>query len=95
MFFESPAKWSLQGIWSPFPSPEFTLFPVTSTLQEFSLLPRRKNVIVFANRPVFSFDGFPTTISNFSTATENLSNSFPGSNRALKNSPSVGFYFII
>ena len=41
------------GVPRPTPSPVFTLFPVTSTLPEISLLPRRKNEIFFVNRPVF------------------------------------------
>ena len=93
MYFASPVKWSLQGVWSPYPSSRFTLFPVTSALQEFSLLPQRKNEIVFANRPVFSFDKYPITTSYFLTATANFSSSFSGSNRALRNYPSVGFHF--
>ena len=39
MYFASPVKWSLQGIQSPSILPSFTLFPETSTFQEFSLLP--------------------------------------------------------
>ena len=93
MYFESPVKWSLQDVWSPSPSPRFN--PVTSTLQEFSLLPRRKNETVFANQLVFPFDKCPATISHFSTATANLSNSFSGSNQVLRNSPISGFHFII
>ena len=73
MYFPSPIKWSLQGIQIPSQSPRFTIFPVTSTLQEFSLLPQRKNEIVFANRLVFHFDKCPTTASHFS-------NLFSGSN---------------
>ena len=83
MYFASPVKWSLQGIWSPFPSQKFTLFPVTLLLKKFRLLPRRKNKIVFANQPVFPFDKCPTTTFHFSTVTANLSNSFQGSNQTL------------
>ena len=59
MYFASPVKWSLQGIWSPFPSSRFTLFPVTSTLQKVSLLTRRKYEISFANQPVIPFANQP------------------------------------
>ena len=93
MYFGSPVKWSLQVIWSPSPLPRFTLFPVTSTFEELPLLPWRKNEIVFVNRPAFPFDECPTTTSHFSTATANFPSPFSGSNRALTNSPSVGFYF--
>ena len=69
IYLASPVKWSLQGIWSPSPLPMLTVFPVTLTLQEISLSPRRKNEIVFANRPVFLFDQCTTIVSFFLTAT--------------------------
>ena len=69
IYFASPVKWSLQGIWSPSQLLMLTLFPVTLTLQEISLFPRRKNEIVLANRPVFPFGECPTTASLFLTAT--------------------------
>ena len=28
IYFASPVKWSLQGIWSPFPSPKFIILPI-------------------------------------------------------------------
>ena len=67
------------------PSPRFTLFSVNSTLQEFSLIPKRKNEIVFENLPVSH--KFPITTLHFLTATTNLSNSFSGSNQSLRNHP--------
>ena len=87
MYFACPVKWSLQGIWSPYPSPRFALFSVTSTLQEFSLIPQRKNETVFENLPVLH--KFPITTLHFLTATTNLSNSFSGSNQSLRNHPRV------
>ena len=42
-----------------------------------------------AKRPDFPFAKCPTTAPLFSTATANLSNSFSGSNRALRTSPIV------
>ena len=69
----------------------FTLFPITSTLQKFLLLPWRKNKIVLANRPVFTFDKCPTTTSHFPTETANLSNSFAGCNRAFHHVSMITF----
>ena len=63
----------------------FTIFLIAST----------KKIIFFANRPIFPFDKCPTTTLHFSTTTANLSNSFSSSNRALRNYPSAGFYFIV
>ena len=58
-----------------------------STLQEFSLIPQRKNETVFENLPVLH--KFPITTLHFLTATTNLSNSFSGSNQSLRNHPRV------
>ena len=60
---------SLQGICSPSPLPKFTLLPVTSTQQRFSLLARRKYETVLAKRADLPLERCPTTSPHFSTAT--------------------------
>ena len=77
----------MQGICSPSPSPKFTLLPVTSTRQQFSLLARRKYKMVLAKCAHFPLERCATTLPHLSTATAYLSYSFSGSGRALRNFP--------
>ena len=58
----------MQEICSPSSLPKFTLSPVTSTRQQFSLLARRKYETVLAERADLPLERCPTT-SHHSTAT--------------------------
>ena len=85
MYFASPDKWSMQGIYSPSPLPRFTPFRVTSTRQQLLSLARRKTELVLEKQPVFLLGKCQTTAPHFLTTTANMSYSFPGSNWALRN----------
>ena len=91
--FASPEKWSIQGICSPSPSPTFTLLPVTSTRQQFSLLPCKKYEKVLANRAKgfdLPLERCLTTSPQLSTVTAHLSYWFSVSGWAMRISPFFG-----
>ena len=92
--FASPEKWSMQGIYSPSPSPKFTLLPVTSTRQQFSLLACRKYETVLVKRADLPLERCPTTLPYLSTATAYLSYSFSDSGWGLTISPFLEVHFV-
>ena len=93
--FASPEKWSMQGICKSSPSSKYTLLPVTSTRQQFSLLARRKYETVLVERTDLPLERYPTTSPHLSTVTAYLSYLFSGSGRVLKISPVLGFHFVM
>ena len=85
----------MQRICCPFPSSKFTLLPVTSTRQQFSLLARRKYETFLAKGANLPLERCPTALPHLSTVTAYLSYSFSGSGQALRISPFWGVHFVM